>query len=109
MASVTPRGNKFLAQVRIKQGGTLIFSESKVFDTRAQATSWGNRLEVKVKAEGPAKHASGRMTVGELVRKHLKTQNEAKPLLGRATIHNHNKIADEFDNILVRDLTPKHL
>ncbi len=39
MASVAPRGEKFLAQVRIKQGGTLIFSESKVFDTQAQAVS----------------------------------------------------------------------
>lgn len=55
MASVTPRGDKFLAQVRIKQDGTLIFSESKVFDTKAQAVSWGDRLEAKVKAEGPAK------------------------------------------------------
>ena len=50
MASVTPRGDKFLAQVRIKQGGALIFSESKVFDTKAQAVSWGDPLETKVKA-----------------------------------------------------------
>ncbi len=54
MPSITRRGDKFLAQVRIKQGGAIIFSESKVFDTRAQATSWGERLEAKVKAEGPA-------------------------------------------------------
>lgn len=109
MASITPRGDKFLAQVRVKQGGTFIFSESKVFDTRAQATSWGERLEAKVKAEGPAKHKSSRTTVGELVRKHLAAQLEVRPLLGRSTIHNHNKIADEFDGVLVRDLKPKHL
>ena len=47
MASVTARGDKFLAQVRIKQGGVLIFSESKVFDTRPQAmhlSCWLNGL-----------------------------------------------------------------
>jgi integrase len=109
MASVTPRGDKFLAQVRIKQGGAIIFSESKVFDTKVQARSWGDRLEAKVKAEGPAKHASSKVTVGELVRMHLKAQLKVRPLLGRSTIHNHNKIADEFDKILVRDLKPKHL
>jgi len=110
MASITKRGDKFLAQVRLKQAGALIFSESKVFETRALATSWGDRLEAKVKAEGPAKHASSKMTVGALVRKHLQTQIDNKPLLGRSTIHTHNKIADEFDNILVReDLKPTHL
>lgn len=109
MASVTPRGDKFLAQVRIKQGGVIIFSESKVFDTKPQAESWGDRLEAKVKAEGPAKHASSKTTVGALVRMHLREQLKARPLLGRSTIHNHEKIAQEFDKILVRDLKPKHL
>lgn len=109
MASISQRGDKFLAQVRIKQGGAIIFSESRVFDTRTQAQSWGDRLEAKVKAEGPAKHASSKTTVGELVRVHLAAQQNVRPLLGRSTIHNHNKIADEFDKILVRNLTPKHL
>ncbi|WP_416399921.1 tyrosine-type recombinase/integrase [Alicycliphilus denitrificans] len=109
MASVTPRGDKFLAQVRIKRGGAAIFSESKVFETRSQARSWAERLEAKVKAEGPARHASSKTTVGALVRMHLKAQQKARPLLGRSTIHNHEKIAQEFDQILVRDLKPKHL
>lgn len=109
MPSITPRGNKFLSQVRLKQGGELIFSESKVFDTRAQALSWGERLEQKVKAQGPAKFAATKMTVGELVRKHLAAQQVIHPLLGRSTIHNHNKIADEFERVRVCDLTPKHL
>ena len=109
MASITPRGDKFLAQVRIKQGGVLIFSESKLFDTRPQACSWAERLEAKVKAEGPAKHATSKTTVGHLVRLPLKAQLKVRPLLGRSTIHNHEKIAAEFDHILVRDLRPKHL
>lgn len=109
MASITQRGDKFLAQVRIKQGGAVIFSESKVFETRPQAASWAKRLEDKVKAEGPAKHASSKTTVGALVRMHLKAQQKARPLLGRSTVHNHEKIAQEFDKILVRDLKPKDL
>lgn len=86
MASVTPRGDKFLAQVCIKRGGALIFSESKVFDTKAQAVSWGDRLEVKVKAEGPARQASSKIPVGDLVRMHLDTQLVVRPNLRRSTI-----------------------
>ncbi len=109
MASITPRGDKFLAQVRIKQGGALIFSQSRVFDTRPQACSWAERLETKVKAEGPARYATSKITVGQLVRMHLKAQLTIRPALGRSTLHNHEKIAQEFDEILVRDLRPKHL
>lgn len=67
MASIQQRGDKFLAQVRIKQGGVVIFSESKVFDTELLASTWGKNLEAKVKKEGPAKYASSKITVGELV------------------------------------------
>ena len=79
MPSIQKRGDKFLAQVRIMQGGVVIFSESNVFDTRPQAVSWGDRLEAKVKAEGPAKHACGKMTVGDLVRMHLDAQLAVRP------------------------------
>ena len=48
MPSIQKRGDKFLAQVRIKQGGVVIFSESKVFETEVMAKSWGDRLEAKV-------------------------------------------------------------
>lgn len=109
MASIQQRGDKFLAQVRIKQGGVVIFSESKVFDTELLASTWGKNLEAKVKKEGPAKYASSKITVGELVDMHLAAQLKYRPLLGRSTIHNHNKIADEFRKVKVSDLTSKHL
>mgnify|MGYP001424264344 CR=1 FL=1 len=64
MASITPRGDKFLAQIRLEQGGVVIFSESKIFETKKLATSWAERLETKVKAEGPAKYTSSKTTVG---------------------------------------------
>ena len=70
MPSIQKRGDKFLAQVRIKQGGVVIFSESKVFETEVMAKSWGDRLEAKVKKEGPAKHSASKITVGELVDGH---------------------------------------
>lgn len=109
MASIQERGDKFLAQVRIKRAGVIIFSESRVFDTRPLAETWAKRVEEDVRKNGPAKRASSKITVGALVRLHLETQLKIKPLLGRSTIHNHNKIADEFDKILVADLRPKHL
>lgn len=109
MASIQERGDKFLAQVRIKRAGSIIFSESKVFDTRVQAKAWGDGVEEDVRKNGPAKRASSKTTVGALVRMHLDAQLKIKPLLGRSTIHNHNKIADEFDKILVGDLRPRHL
>ncbi len=109
MPSIQKRGDKFLAQVRIKQGGVVIFSESKVFETEVMAKTWGDRLEAKVKKEGPAKHHSSKITVGELVDMHLAAQLKYRPLLGRSTIHNHQKIADAFRKVKVSDLTSKHL
>ncbi len=61
-----------------------------------------------MRKNGPAKRASSKITVGALARLHLESQLKIKPPLGRSTIHNHNKIADKFDKILVADLRPKH-
>ncbi|WCM90459.1 hypothetical protein [Acidovorax sp. NCPPB 3576] len=105
MPSIQKRGDKFLAQVRIKQGGVVIFSESKVFEKEVMAKTWGDRPEAKVKKEGPAKHAASKITVGELVDRHLAAQIKYRPLLGRSTIHNHQKIADAFRKVKVSDLT----
>lgn len=107
MPSVNPRGDKFLAQSASSRE-VLSFSPSPRCSTRKHRPGPGERLEAKVRSEGPAKHASSKTTVGELVRMHVKAQLKAHPLLGRGTIHNHDKIADEFDKMLVRDLKPKH-
>ena len=54
MASIQQRGDQWFAQVRLKKGGTVVFSESKTFPTEAMARSWAERLEEKIKTQGPA-------------------------------------------------------
>lgn len=106
MASIQQRGDQWFAQVRIKKGGTIVFSESKTFPTEAMARSWAERLEEKVKKDGPAATAQRGMTVGKLIRTHLEYQQKIRPL-GRSTIHNHETTAQAFDKIKLGDLTAK--
>ncbi len=108
MSSITRRGEGWLAQVRIKRAGEIVFSESKTFPTEALARSWADRLEAKVKAEGPAAVRSTGMTVGQLIETHLKYQRTLRPL-GRSTIQNHEFMASEFGKVLLKDLSAKHL
>lgn len=108
MSSITRRGEGFLAQVRIKRAGEIVFSESKTFPTHAQAKSWADRLEAKVKTEGPAAVRATGVTVGSLIETHLKYQRALRPL-GRSSIQNHEYMATEFGKILLKDLTAKHL
>lgn len=108
MPSVRQRGDAFFAQVRIKQAGTIVFSESKSFPTRAMAESWATRLEESVKAKGAEAMAGRDMTVGELVLKHLEYQQKLRPL-GRSTIYNHQNTAQAFAKIKVTELRAKHI
>jgi len=108
MASCCKRGDQTLAQVRKKVNGVMVFSESKLFPSEALARSWGTRLEAKLKQEGIAAVSHRRITLGELVLKHLKYQQSLRPL-GRSTIQNHEYIAHEFRNLLLPDLKAKHL
>lgn len=105
MASIQQRGNVWFAQVRIKKSGTIVFSESKTFPTKAMAESWADRLENKVRKEGAPKRS---LTVGELILEHLKYQQKLRPL-GRSTIHNHHTTAQAFSKIGLDDLTAKHI
>jgi integrase len=108
MASITQRGDGFLAQVRKKQHGVIIFSESKVFDTKALAESWGARLEAELADKGIAGVQVGRVTVGELILKHLKYQRTLRDP-GRSAVQNHEYMAQQFDKIQLPDLRAKHL
>lgn len=108
MASITQRGDAWFAQVRIKQQGVVVFSESKTFPTRGMAESWAQRLEQKVKAEGVAAVAHRHTTVGELILAHLEYQQKLRPL-GRSTIHNHETTAQAFAKVRLADLTARHV
>lgn len=108
MASITQRGTGWLAQVRIKQGGAIVFSESKTFTTEAMARSWAERLEAKVRREGAPAAAVGRLTLGELIIRHLQYQRTLRPL-GRSTIANHEYMAQEFARLQLAELRARHL
>lgn len=108
MASITQRGDTWFAQVRIKQQGVVVFSESKTFPTRAMAESWAQRLEQKVKTDGVAATAHRQTTVGELIIAHLAYQQKLRPL-GRSTIHNHETTAQAFAKVRLAELTARHV
>lgn len=108
MASIQQRGDTWFAQVRIKKAGVIVFSESKTFPTQALAKSWADRLEEKVKKEGPAATGQRGMSAGDLIREHLKYQQKIRPL-GRSTIYNHETTAQAFDKIKLGDLTAKDI
>jgi integrase len=108
MASIQQRGDQWFAQVRQKKDGTVVFSESKTFPTEAMARSWAERLEAKIKKDGPISMAQRGLTVGKLIEMHLEYQQKLR-MLGRSTIHNHATTAQAFDKIKLTDLTSKHI
>jgi integrase len=108
MASITRRGNSFLAQVRKKQNGVIVFSESKVFDTRPLAESWATKLEKELAAKGIAGLESARLTVGDLILKHLAYQRSLRDP-GRSAVQNHEYMAQQFAMVKLPDLRAKHL
>jgi len=109
VASYSKRGDQILAQVRIKRGGVVVFTQSKLWPDQASARGWAERLEAKIKKEGlPAVNKLSNLTLGGLIRMHLEYQQRVKTL-GRATIHTHQKMAQEFDKLPLSDLRAKHL
>lgn len=109
MASFSKRGEKTLAQVRIMRSGVAIFQQSKTFDTRVQAEAWAKKLEAKIERDGVPSAASSRVTVGDLLERHLKYQNALRPL-GRSAVHNYEYMASSsLAGVLAVDLTTKHI
>lgn len=107
MASITQRGEKWLAQVRLKQSGVIVFSESRTFPTRALAQSWADRLEERLGREGIPSVVHSDITLGELIERHLTYMRKIRPLLGRSAIANASYMASEFRDARINRLTSK--
>lgn len=50
MPTIRKRGNRFQAQVRIKDGGRIVHEQSATFDTQRQAQTWGWAIEEQFKS-----------------------------------------------------------
>lgn len=109
MASITQRGDKWLAQVRIKRGGVIVFSESRTFPTRPLAESWSGRLEERIEREGIPAVVHGDVTLGKLIELHLAYTRKLRPLTGRSAIANSEYMAGQFRDQRLATLTAKHL
>jgi len=108
MASITKRGEGFLAQVRIKRAGAIIFSESKMFPTEKEAESWAARLEESIKKNGAKATISRGITVGDLLLNHLKYIQQFRDL-ARSAIQNYEYMATKFGDIQLRALTSRDI
>jgi integrase len=110
MASYSQRGDQTLAQVRRKENGVVVFSESKLFPDKDEAKTWAEALEKKLGKEGVAATSVRGRTVGWLILKHLEyLKNIKQPKgLGRSAIQNHEYMAEEFHTLKIGQMTAKH-
>ena len=108
MASIQKRGDQWFAQVRIKQGGVVVFSESKSFPTEPLARSWAERLELTIKAKGVAATSQRRTTLGDLILMHLSYLQKLRPI-GRSAIHTYQTAACAFSKVTLAEFNRKHL
>lgn len=110
MASYSQRGDQILAQVRKKQGGVVVFSESKLFPSKGEAETWAEALEKKLRKEGVAATSVRDITLGSLILTHLDYLQELRAKaggLGRSAVQNHQYMAQEFGKLKIRDATAK--
>jgi integrase len=91
MPTVRKRGSKWQAQVRLKQGGAIIFSESATFDTEREARRWGSSLEAKVLRDGVESHYTQTTTVRRMAEAWLEYKEKIKPL-SRGMSHSYKAV-----------------
>lgn len=110
MPSIRKRGNKWQAQVRLKQGGAIVFHESASFDSERDAKRWANALEAKVLRDGVEAHYTQTATVRHMAAAWLAHREKIKPL-SNGTQHSFRAVlqAPFVDkppkNVLAKDYT----
>lgn len=72
----------YTAQIRIKRGGAVVFSEAKTFTRRATAKAWAAEREEQIRRDPSsttrAEHAG--VTVGDLIRRYVAAREAIEPL-----------------------------
>lgn len=83
MATIVTRSNRdgslsYRAQVRVKQGGKVIYSESRTFDKKKLASDWADKVEADLaKHGGVEKRRLGKTTLGDLIQRYI---DEVEPV-----------------------------
>lgn len=83
MGTITQRARKdgsigYTAQIRLKEGGTVVHTEAKTFDRRQAASSWLEKRERELAQPGALETAKQEdPTLGEVIRKMLKESPKA--------------------------------
>ena len=86
MATITKLMNtkgelSYRAQVRVKQNGKIIFTESRSFPREKLASDWAARLELQLKEHGALdKRKMARATLGDLITRYADEMNSAGQL-----------------------------
>lgn len=91
MPTIRKRGAKWQAQVRIKQSGVIVFSESATFDTEREAKRWGSALEAKVMRDGVEAHYTQKATIASLAKAWLEYKEKIKPV-SRGMSHSYRSL-----------------
>ena len=72
----------YTAQIRIKRGGSVIFSEAKTFARKATAKAWAAEREEQIRRDPSATTRAEHIgvTVGDLVRRYVAAREAIEPL-----------------------------
>ncbi|RPD86258.1 site-specific integrase [Neisseria weixii] len=102
MATITQRGNKYRAQVRIKG-----VSRSATFERHADAKAWAARMESQV-LDGIQGNANRNMYFGDIARRYLETVTPLKRGAQFESYRIGRVLKTGLANIRLDDLRPQH-
>ena len=103
--TVRKRGKTWQAQVRIKENGKLVYSESATRDTKAAATLWKLQTMEEIKAKGWRSRKVSTTTVRDLMERYAKARSKVKKL-SRGFEHSLDNVAyGTLGGMLLTELT----
>lgn len=103
--TVRKRGKSWQAQVRIKEAGKLVYSESATRDTKAAATLWKLQAMEEIKQRGWRSRKVSTTTVRDLLERYAQERGKIKKL-SRGFEHSMSNVAyGPLGEVLLTELT----
>lgn len=90
------RGKRWSEQVRIKEGGKLVYSESATFDTKGAALAWKARRHDEIKANGWKQVVAASTTLEKLMEDYIAYRYAGKSV-SRGVTHSMDNTAYDKD------------